>query len=569
MPPLRRFVPSVPRRGRWHAVAGARRALRPRGVLALHRVDGAFVFALRAALATGLVAVPLVVAGRSDLAVYAVLGSFTTTFGRNLPYGRRARVLALVALVMTACVAGGSALGAWLRPEESTGGAFVVAAATAVVAGAAKFVCDLTRLSGLGAVMVLFSFAVAAQATPSSGDVLPYTGAAAAGGALAWLLGVLGRLVHPDRPQRLAVATALREVAGLLEAGAGAARSSRHGATVAVLQAYRSLGRTPPTSARRTGPRHDPGLLRLVDAAWTALVGSSRWTPGARTGAALRLRERARTLTRRRGARRPVADEPSVRAPADALRAAELLVGDPRGSHRRAVLAVPALRMALGTAVAGGLAVLLHLEHGYWAAVSAAAVLHSVNVRTTAQRAVQRTVGTAAGLLLALAVLAARPGAVALTVVIVALEFLLEYVVVRNYALGVVFLTPIALLLSDLATPAPAGELILDRVSGSVIGIVVGLLCALLVVHDRATARVRHALDHCRAAAGRAEDALVHTAGPPDAVVGLRLAEAVVELREADDAAAGELWPAEIDPSEPAAAEQHAYDLLARLEHRA
>ncbi|MET8454838.1 FUSC family protein [Streptomyces parvulus] len=559
----------MPRRGRWHAVAGARRALRPRGVLALHRVDGAFVFALRAALATGLVAVPLVVAGRSDLAVYAVLGSFTTTFGRNLPYGRRARVLALVALVMTACVAGGSALGAWLRPEESTGGAFVVAAATAVVAGAAKFVCDLTRLSGLGAVMVLFSFAVAAQATPSSGDALPYTGAAAAGGALAWLLGVLGRLVHPDRPQRLAVATALREVAGLLEAGAGPARSTRHGATVAVLQAYRSLGRTPPASARRTGPRHDPGLLRLVDAAWTALVGSSRWTPRARTGAALRLRERARTLTRRRGARRPVADEPSVRAPADALRAAELLVGDPRGSHRRAVLAVPALRMALGTAVAGGLAVLLHLEHGYWAAVSAAAVLHSVNVRTTAQRAVQRTVGTAAGLLLALAVLAARPGAVALTVVIVALEFLLEYVVVRNYALGVVFLTPIALLLSDLAAPAPAGELILDRVSGSVIGIVVGLLCALLVVHDRATARVRHALDHCRAAAGRAEDALVHPAGPPDAVVGLRLAEAVVELREADDAAAGELWPAEIDPSEPAAAEQHAYDLLARLEHRA
>lgn len=31
--------------------------------------------------------------------------------------------------------------------------------------------------------------------------------------------------------------------------------------------------------------------------------------------------------------------------------------------------------------------------------------------------------------------------------------FLLEYVVARNYGLGVVFLTPLALLLTDLAAP--------------------------------------------------------------------------------------------------------------------
>ncbi|MFF9850691.1 FUSC family protein [Streptomyces litmocidini] len=44
----------------------------------------------------------------------------------------------------------------------------------------------------------------------------------------------------------------------------------------------------------------------------------------------------------------------------------------------------------------------------------AAAVLHSVDVRTAAQRAVQRTPGTVAGLLLALGVLALGPGPVAL-----------------------------------------------------------------------------------------------------------------------------------------------------------
>ncbi|MFJ8857790.1 FUSC family protein [Streptomyces sp. NPDC102451] len=584
MPFLRRLAPAAVRRGRRRSAADVRRVLHPRGALVLHDVDGALVFALRAALAMGLVAVPVVLAGRPDLAVYAMLGSFTTTFGRNLPYARRARVLALVALAMTACVACGSALAAWARPEESAAGAAVVVAATALVAGAAKFVCDATRLSGLGAIMVLFSFAVAAHASPAPADILPYTAMAAAGAAPAWLLGMLGLLIHPDRPQRLAVATALREVAALLEARAAGAEvpgRTRHRATVAVLDAYRSLGQPPP--ARRAGRRHDTVLLPPADLSWALLVGAERWAPGEQRSAALYLRGQARLLTGRRHGVPPAPGTPPsgeagldgsrlpagpgrTRAPSAVLRATELLLGRPHGPHHRAVLAVPALRMALGTGVAGGLAVLLGLEHSYWAAISAAAVLHSVNVRTTAQRAVQRTLGTVVGLLLALGVLAAEPGPVALAVVIVALEFLLEYIVVRNYALGVVFLTPMALLLSDLAAPAPAGELILDRALGSVMGIAVGLLCALLVLHDQAAMRVERALEACLAAAEDAERSLVRPEATPRAVVRLRLAEAVVELREADDNAAGEVWPAEIDPSELAAAEQRAYTLLGRLD---
>ncbi|MGW2808631.1 hypothetical protein [Streptomyces sp. NPDC001450] len=57
------------------SAADARRALSPRGALPLHDVDGALLFAARSALAMGLVAVPIVAAGRPDLAVYAVKGS--------------------------------------------------------------------------------------------------------------------------------------------------------------------------------------------------------------------------------------------------------------------------------------------------------------------------------------------------------------------------------------------------------------------------------------------------------------------------------------------------------------
>ncbi|WP_245766792.1 FUSC family protein [Streptomyces colonosanans] len=557
--------------------------LSPRGALALRKVDGAFTHALQAAIATALPVLPLLPAGRAEYAVYTILGSFTTTFGQNLPYPRRARVLAVVAVAMTACVACGSVLAAWAQPWKGGAGAAVVVAAMAAVAGLAKFACDATRLGGLGAVLLLFSFAVAANASPASfADVLPQTALAATGAAVVWAVAVSGRLVHPDRPQRLAVAAALRAVAELLEAtGAGEEGGPvRNRATSVVLQAYGSLGLMPPAAAGR-GARGSV-CVRLTDLSWSLLIDTDCRPPDDPAEVARHLRRQVRLLV---DLRRPVpallpellfpsaavptgtvrgsAKAGPERADPAACRAAELLVG--RRPGHTSVLLVPALRMVLGTGLAGALAVVLSLGHGYWAAISAAAVLHSVNVRVTAQRAVQRTLGTAAGLALALGVLAADPGPATLVLVIVLLEFLLEYVVARNYGLGIIFLTPLALLLTELAAPEPARALVLERGVGSVLGIVVGLGCALLVVHDRAAVRAERAMAVCVQAAERAERALTDGLERSFPVVRTRLAAAVVELREADDAAAGELWPAEIDPTELAAAEQRAYHLLDRL----
>ncbi|MFJ8886176.1 FUSC family protein [Streptomyces sp. NPDC102402] len=594
MPTPRRSARPVPRHGGWRSLAGAgRRVLSPRGALSLRDAEGSLLFAARAALAVGLIAVPLVWTGRPGLAVYAMLGAFTTTFGRDLPYARRSRVLAVTAVAMTACVGCGAALAAWAGPGDA-GAVAVVVAATALVAGAAKFACDATRLRGLGAIMLLFSFAVAANGPATGADVLPFTALAAAGAASAWLLAAADWLVHPHRPQRLAVATALRRVAGLLETeDAGSVpRHTRHRATVAVLHAYQCLGYPPPAAAARTGPARDAVFMRLTDLCWALLVESERATLGAPARTAHHLRRQARLLGVRHrrvlvlpelrsrldatapfqeieeGGESGPARAPAVSADTAALRATELLIGPTGSSRHYGPLVVSAVRMTLGTGAAGGLAVLLDLEHGYWAAISAAAVLHSVNLRTTAQRAAQRALGTAVGLLLALAVLGARPEALVLVLAIVGLEFLLECVVARNYGLGVVFLTPLALLLSDLSTPAPAGELILDRVLGSGLGIVVGLVCALLVVHDRAAVRVDHALAACTEAADLAERSLAGSGGPRPSPVQMRLAAAAVELREADDAAAGELLPAGIDPSRLAAAERRAYELLGRLDRR-
>ncbi|MGV9342487.1 FUSC family protein [Streptomyces sp. NPDC003688] len=567
--------------GRRRAAAALARVLSPRGSLSLQKVDGAFTFALRAALAMALAALPVVAAGRPDLSVYGMMGAFTTTFGRNLPYRRRARALAGVAVAMTACVGLGSLLAALARPWEGDVGAIVVVAATAVVAGLAKYSCDATRLGGLGAILLLFSFAVSANAHTTLGEVLPRTGLAAAGAALAWVLAILGRFVHPDRPERLAVAGALRSLAELMDSARGGTGRSRQRATAAVLQAYHSLGLAPPTDGDRVS--RDTATVRLTDLSWTVLIDSSVRLPHHPAELARLLRAQADLLADRRISNPPVLPDLSAHTPVTsarrrhrwqrttpidpAARRAWILVrGRPGGHTPMAVLVVPAVRMFLGTLVAGGVAVGLGLGHGYWAAISAAAVLHAVNVRTTMQRAVQRTLGTAVGLLIAMGVLAGHPEPALLALVVVLLEFLLEYMVVRNYGLGVVFLTPLALLLSDLADPTSPETLVFDRGLGSLLGIVVGLACSLLVVHDQAAVRVERALAACSDATRRAERALA-ASRPVHPVIPVRLAVTVVELRDADDAAAGELWSAGIDPAALAAAEQRAYLLLARLLH--
>ncbi|MYS18001.1 FUSC family protein, partial [Streptomyces sp. SID4982] len=218
----------------------------------------------------------------------------------------------------------------------------------------------------------------------------------------------------------------------------------------------------------------------------------------------------------------------------------------------------------VGTAAAGGIALFLGVGHSYWAAISAAAVLHSINVWSTMQRAVQRTLGTAIGLLLTSAVLVMHPGPVAIICLIIVFEFFLEYVVARNYGLGVIFLTPLALLLSELSSPVSASRLLHDRVIGSVIGISVGLICALLLVHGRAAVRMREALHLCTVVSDQAEHAL-HSTASRRRVAQVQLAASAVELYEAKEAASGELKPTGVDPAAIAAAEHRAYDLLGRL----
>ena len=147
------------------------------------------------------------------------------------------------------------------------------------------------------------------------------------------------------------------------------------------------------------------------------------------------------------------------------------------------------LARELGLAMAAlahkrGVALALDNAHAYWAAAFAVLVVHTGGTRSVQfHRAFQRTVGTAAGLLVFALLLRLDPTHWWIIAIIVGLQFVVELLITRNYALAVVFLTPLALLISESVTGMDPDTIVFDRAVDTLIG--VGAAVLVLVVSSR------------------------------------------------------------------------------------
>lgn len=118
--------------------------------------------------------------------------------------------------------------------------------------------------------------------------------------------------------------------------------------------------------------------------------------------------------------------------------------------------------------------------HWYWAMVGAVAAVGGAHVTARLIRGAQRLVGTLLGVLIAAGLLALHLPAWAVLLVAIALQAGAELFVGRNYAIAMVFITPLALLMISLASPAEPATLLRDRVLETVIGVAVGTVVAVV-----------------------------------------------------------------------------------------
>lgn len=155
------------------------------------------------------------------------------------------------------------------------------------------------------------------------------------------------------------------------------------------------------------------------------------------------------------------------------------------------------LRVGIAAVVTGALAMVLPMAHPYWAIAFATLVLHQGGARQAQTvRGIQRLIGTMAGLGVYALILWWAPHGVWVALFLAVLQFSIELLVVRNYALAVTFITPLALTIASASgSQEPARRVIIERGADSLLAIGVALL--VLMVVGRGTA-VLFARAHAR-----------------------------------------------------------------------
>ncbi|MFG2352552.1 FUSC family protein [Streptomyces sp. NPDC048521] len=494
----------------------------------------------------------LLALGRLDLAMYTMAGSLCALYGHNRPYAARARTLAWVVLGMV----GGLALS--LLAASLTSDAVVLVTVGALMAAAQKTLCDATRVGPPGNVVLTFISSASLFAPQTPGQVPGHVGLALAAGAWAWLVGMAPGLLRPHGPERRATATALNTAAAYASTrgtahGHARARAASAAAIHAAWQSLLAAGARPDRTRR--------ALEQLLVRAEVALAAPADADPA-------RLRAWAREL--RGTGRIPRVESP--RESADELLGVDAERAQPRRPlrHRLAPFAPLAARTAIGCALAGYASLALGVGRPYWALVTAAS-LYQANVTLTWSRGVQRVVGNLVGVL-AFAALAplAHLHPAALVLCCLALNFGAEALIGRNYWLGSVCVTPMALLITEFARTQDPGQLMTERVADTLVGALAGFVAAVAVTNRRAGDRLGQALTAAERARENAARLLAEPHPAPRALESARraLAAALVDLRATADAASGEWWQRALPEERVVFTEQSGHRTLAATVRR-
>ena len=434
-------------------------------LFALRAATGRWPQAARAAVSMGGPVLAGWAAGDTAAGLTATIGAFTALYGADRPYLSRARYLAVIAVALALAVTAGIGAAAM---------AWAGVLAVALIAMATTLLCNALDAGPPGAYMVVLACTVGAGLHAARPDPVRTGLLVLAGGAFAWLVSMSGAVIRPRGPEQAAVAAAGRAVAAYL-AAAGTPRqgAARHEAALALYRSWTVLVIQQPAAARSAG---ELGRLRALNRELhllfaRAIRAADRGIPPAAGAAALACQLTA--AVRRPGAypvRQAELGPGFGGPPARAL----LRQAVTPGGH--ALLVVT--RVGVAALIAGFISAGLGLAHGYWAIATAVLVLYQgLDWTRTWHKGVQRTAGTGAGLVLAAALLAARPAGLWLVAVLMVLQFTIEMSVVRNYALAVVFITPTALLIASRGGAVPGiGQLLAARGADTVLGCAVALI---------------------------------------------------------------------------------------------
>lgn len=155
------------------------------------------------------------------------------------------------------------------------------------------------------------------------------------------------------------------------------------------------------------------------------------------------------------------------------------------------IVFVNAIRYGMILSISAIIASEFSFTRAYWIPLSCSSVMMGATIIGTFNRAIQRSIGTIMGLMLAIFILNLQPQGFMLVIIIMLLQLVMELFIGKNYALAAIFITPNALLLAETATKThDFSYFATARITDILIGSAIGLIGTYIIGHSSASSRL-------------------------------------------------------------------------------
>ena len=130
---------------------------------------------------------------------------------------------------------------------------------------------------------------------------------------------------------------------------------------------------------------------------------------------------------------------------------------------------------------------LFQMPNPYWIPISCMAVMQGISTKSIWIRAIQRILGTLVGLGLVWCVLQFKLSVLGICICILVLQIIIEFLVVRNYALAAIFFSMLTIFLAEpnISLLGHSEELIKARLVDTFIGSAIGAVGGWLLYHQQ------------------------------------------------------------------------------------
>ena len=486
-----------------------------RQALTLNKKPFPWLKAFLAGVAAGLPILIGLLFGSLHNGLIAGLGGFTFLYVFPMPYAQLAKKLTWCVLAITTCVF----LGSILAPYP-----IISALMMGIIGALAIFVFGAFKLIGPSALFFVLIFAMVTGMPVAPEEAFTRAGLAFLGGAFSWILAMSSWLFNPHGPEKNIVKRSYEELANYFKAiGTIHENDAKHRIMAILKEASETIASGYIPWSQNDDYLHLMVLNNFANKIY--LFSVEEKLTGQKDIIPVEIVESLYLLSKMISSKKmhdasltdlphpDVMDEKiaqiyiELNAAKDSLKesrvslkeqvnlqktsAQRILLG---ALDKNSIIFINALRFGVFTTFAAIFAYEFEFNRSFWISLSCVAVMSGATIAATVHRAIQRSLGTIFGILIASIILAFHPTGYLIALLIFLLTFITELFIVKNYGLAALFFTPAALIMAEAGSSEAYSIKFFAsaRLIDVFIGVIIGLIGVWFVGRKSASSKLPH-----------------------------------------------------------------------------